>query len=117
MELSEKDITHLENITEYCKNINIAIDELSIDYDNFYASTSKKAVLAFFVEQIGEEANHLSKDFRSNHPEMDWEAIINFRHHIVHAYTGIVPDVLWDTVQNDIPELYNFCTKLLKAPK
>ena len=74
---------------------------------------SKKAVLAFFVEQIGEEANNLSKEFRQAHPEMDWEAIVNFRHHIVHAYIGVIPDVLWDTVQNDIPELMDFCSKLL----
>lgn len=113
MELSDKDTLHLENILEYCNDINSAIEELSIDYDSFNSSVARRGVLAFFAEQIGEEAGKLSADFKKNHPEMDWKAIVNFRNHIAHAYIGVIPDVLWDTVQSDIPELRDFCNRLL----
>lgn len=113
MEINDRDLLHIENILEFCNDIFSTIDEFSIDYDSFNASTARKGVLAFFVEQIGEEANKLSPNFRQSHSEIDWKAIINFRHHIVHAYIGVIPDVLWDTVQNDIPELKNFCELIL----
>ncbi|MDO4987386.1 MAG: DUF86 domain-containing protein [Candidatus Saccharibacteria bacterium] len=109
MEPSDK--LHLENILSFCDDINSAIDELSIDYDAFYESTAKRGALAFFVMQIGEEAGKLSKTFRESQTEMDWPAITNFRNHIAHGYIGVIPDVLWDTVQSDIPELRDFCAK------
>ena len=71
-------------------------------------------MLAFFVEQIGEEAGKLSSEFKQAHSEMDWRAIVNFRNHIAHAYVGVIPDVLWDTVQSDIPELRTFCQKAIQ---
>lgn len=108
------DLLHIENIANFCEDISSSIDEFSIDYDGFQSSAAKKGVLAFFVEQIGEEAHKLSKDFRDNHPEIDWSAVINFRHHIAHAYIGVIPDVLWDTVQNDIPELCDFCKEYIE---
>ena len=111
--MENKDLLHIENILSYCDDISNAIDELNINYDSFITSKTQKGVLAFFVEQIGEEAGRLSPVFRSKHSEMDWPAIINFRHHIVHAYIGVIPDILWDTIQNDIPELRDFCTKVL----
>ena len=114
MELNDKDRLHLENILEFCDDIYSAIDELSIDYDSFNASIARRGVLAFFVEHIGEEANKLSEEFKDSHSEIDWKAIIGFRHHIAHAYVGVIPDVLWDAVQSDIPELRDFCVRLIK---
>ena len=112
--MDPRDSLHLENILNLCNEIFSAVDELSIDYDAFYNSSARRGVLAFFVEQIGEEAGRLSSEFRDAHSEIDWRAAINFRHHIAHAYVGVIPDVLWDTVQNDIPELRDFCIKKLQ---
>lgn len=112
--MEPRDRTYIEIIVSYCDEIENAIDELNIDYDAFMSSLARRGVLAFFVEQIGEMAGKLSKEFRENHPEMDWPAIISFRHHIAHAYVGVIPDVLWDTVQNDVPELKNCLKALLK---
>lgn len=111
--MNPKDVLHLENIVEYCNDLKSAFEELSIDYDAFIESKVLRASIAFFVEHIGEEAGKLSEEFQKSHPEMDWKAIVNFRHHIVHGYHGVITEVLWDTAQNDVPELCNFCEKML----
>lgn len=112
---TSKDLLHLENIVNFCDEIASAISELKISKESFENSAAQKAVLAFFVEHIGEEAGKLSTGFTAANSEIEWKAIIGFRNRIVHAYTGIDTDVLWDTVENDIPALRKFCAGMLKA--
>lgn len=69
------------------------------------------------VEIIGEACYMLTKEFRQSHPEMDWDAIEGMRHVLVHGYYKIKPEQLWDTVQNDIPELLPYIEGLLDEYK
>ncbi|MCD6552915.1 MAG: DUF86 domain-containing protein [Anaerolineae bacterium] len=38
-------------------------------------------------------------------PSLPWDDIIGMRHRLVHAYFDINLDILWTTVQKDLPEL------------
>ena len=40
-------------------------------------------------EIIGEAANRIPEDFKSNHPEIEWRRMIGFRNRIIHEYFGI----------------------------
>jgi len=57
------------------------------------------------VEIIGEAVYKLTKEFREQHSEIEWDIIEGMRHVLVHDYYKIKPDQLWDAVQNDIPKL------------
>lgn len=57
------------------------------------------------VEIIGEAVYKLTKEFRTAHPEIDWDAIEGMRHVLVHGYYQIKPRQLWNTIEKDIPEL------------
>lgn len=59
------------------------------------------------VEIIGEAANMLTQEFRDTHTELPWRAITGMRNVIVHDYVNIHEDMLWDTIQNDVPVLKN----------
>ena len=63
------------------------------------------------VEIIGEAVYMLTKEFRAQHPDVDWEVIEGMRHVLVHGYYQIRPSQLWNTVANDIPELKPFIEK------
>lgn len=65
------------------------------------------------VEIIGEACYKLTKEFRESHPEMDWDVIEGMRHVLVHDYYQIRPEQLWDTIQNDIPELKAYLERLI----
>lgn len=103
----------LQMIVNYCDNISQMITEFSLNEELICSHLGYRAMIAFFVQQIGECASKLSPEFRNQHPEIEWGMIIGFRHHIVHAYGKIIPEILWDTVQNDIPELRDFCDSVL----
>ena len=57
------------------------------------------------LEIIGEAVYKLTKEFRNEHPEVDWEIIENMRHVLVHGYYTIKPIQVWSTIENDLPEL------------
>ena len=109
----DKDLFLLKTISSYCDDILAAIKRFSIDGEKVKNDSDLRALLAFFVQQIGETASKLSDDFKESHPEIEWKTIIGFRNRIVHAYGKIIPEILWDTVQNDIPELKGFCAGMV----
>ena len=57
------------------------------------------------LEIMGEAANRLPRNFRSQHPEIDWYRIIGLRHRIVHSYFGIDLDMIWEIIQWDVPDI------------
>jgi len=57
------------------------------------------------VEIIGEAAYQVSRATRDRLPGIPWEDITGMRHRLVHAYFDINLDILWQTIQNDLPAL------------
>lgn len=57
------------------------------------------------IEIIGEAAYQTSDETRAKLPDIPWDDIIGMRHRLVHAYFDINLDILWQTVQNDLPPL------------
>ena len=69
----------------------------------------RKLVLALVkaIEIIGEAACQVSQAGRDQAPDIPWEDMTGMRHRLVHAYFDINLDILWQTVQEDIPALIN----------
>ncbi len=57
------------------------------------------------IEIIGEAASKVSVEARSALPEVPWTEITAMRNRLIHAYFDINLDILWRTVQEDIPVL------------
>jgi uncharacterized protein with HEPN domain len=57
------------------------------------------------VEIIGEAAYQISVTTQEQLLGVPWEDIIGMRHRLVHAYFEINLDILWETVQKDLPPL------------
>lgn len=57
------------------------------------------------LQIIGEACRKLSERFRERHPEVPWRQITGMRHHLIHGYFDIDPDVVWVAISERIPEL------------
>jgi len=77
----------------------------------------RKLVLALVkdVEIIGEAAYQVSNEVRDQMSPIPWDDIIGMRHRLVHAYFDINLDILWRTVQDDLPPLAAELERLLFA--
>jgi uncharacterized protein with HEPN domain len=65
------------------------------------------------IEIIGEASRNISDEFQEAHPELPWLQMRGIRNKIVHDYLEINQDVIWDTVQNDLPMLKTLVERLL----
>ncbi len=62
--------------------------------------------IMFRIIQISENNNHLSLDFKSKHPTIPWASIKGMRNKIVHEYGVINITIIYDTITNGIPLMY-----------
>ena len=63
-------------------------------------------------EIIGEAAGRVSSAFHEENPEIPWNEIRGMRNRMIHAYDDIDMDIVWETVQQDIPQLISRLERL-----
>ncbi len=56
-------------------------------------------------EILGEACNNLPDEIKKKNPGVPWRQITAFRNRIIHEYFGISMDIVWEIIQDDIPEL------------
>ncbi len=61
--------------------------------------------LVRLLSVIGEAAARVSEATRLKHSQISWADIVGMRNHLVHAYFDVDLDILWATVQDDLPPL------------
>jgi len=61
---------------------------------------------SFFHPQISRmRSTEGSRFFLENHPLIPWYKIIGMRNVLIHEYDHVDPDLVWETIRRDIPEL------------
>lgn len=96
--------------TLYLKDILDSISKIQeytngLIFDEFINNDEKIDAVVRNLEIIGEAANRLPKEIIEKHPEILWEKIISMRNKILHEYFGIDEDIIWKTINDDLPEL------------
>jgi uncharacterized protein with HEPN domain len=61
--------------------------------------------LTRLIELVGEASTRVDDQSRAWFPEVPWRAIKETRNRLIHAYDDIDPDVLWQIVTVDLPQL------------
>lgn len=80
--------------------------------------TDRKLNLALvrLLEILGEAANRVPTEDRSNHPQIPWSQLISLRNRLIHGYDQVDFDILWQIVTRDLPALEGELEKIVPAP-
>ena len=67
------------------------------------------------IEIIGESANKITDELKSTYDEIPWQDIVSMRNHLIHGYFNIDLDVVWSTVNEDLPFLIRSLGKIIPS--
>lgn len=95
-----KMLQHVNAILEYCKDC--------LTLEEFQKENMRVEAVVFNLMQLGELAKtELSEDCKKEIKSIPWNQIYGLRNRIVHGYSGVKMNVVWETVKDDLPELKN----------
>ena len=57
------------------------------------------------LEILGEAANKVSAETREKHKQIPWKEIIGMRNRLIHGYFDIDYEIVYKTINEDLPEL------------
>ena len=73
--------------------------------ERFMADETLRRAFVRSLEIIGEAAKKIPETFRGQYPEVQWRAMTGMRDRLIHDYLGVDYQLVWDVIQNRIPEL------------
>jgi uncharacterized protein with HEPN domain len=89
-------LLHARKALQFCANKSKA---------EFFQDDLVQFASARAVELIGEAASRMPPDVQDQYPSIPWKDIIGTRHRLIHGYDRVDLDIIWETIQNDLPAL------------
>ncbi len=111
--MDRKDLNRLEHMLDAAQAISVYIKKKSeSDLQN------DRLLLGGIIRElllIGEAANAVSSQTKSNIPSIPWRQVIGMRNQLIHGYFEISHRIIWTTVTEDIPQLITFLEKAIRS--
>ena len=98
-----KDNAYFEDILEAARAIRRFTDGVS--REQFKANEEKYEAVNRKFEIIGEAARRLSPEALKVFPDIPWKLITAMRNILIHDYDDVDLDIVWNTVQRDVPPM------------
>jgi uncharacterized protein with HEPN domain len=103
----------IEDILDAIAEIQTFTQSMNFDLFRDDPRTLKAVALNFVV--IGEAAARVPDAIADGHPEVAWSLMRGMRNRLVHDYFSIDAEIVWDTLQNDLPPLVVPLKRLLET--
>ena len=105
----------INDILEAINRIELYTSNLTID--DFSESQLYQDAIVRNLEIIGEAVKRLPDELIKKYPEIEWKKIAGLRDILIHAYFGIDIEIVWDVVQNKLPDLKDQISLILSKNK
>ncbi len=86
-----------------------------LDYEAFAADEKTAYAVVRALEIIGEAAKRIPQDVRDQTSSIPWRAMAGIRDKLIHDYTSVNLQVVWQTVIDDLPNLAPHIDQLIDA--
>jgi len=67
------------------------------------------------IEVVGEAAARVTPDGQAKYPSIPWPQVVGMRNRLIHGYDQVDLDILWDTIEDDLPPLITKLEKILES--
>jgi len=85
-----------------------------MDFEDFRKDYKLQLAVVRLLEIIGEASVKLSADLKNKYIRVPWVDIKGLRNRIVHDYSHIRIDIIWNTIKKNIPSFKKEMIKILE---
>jgi len=98
--------TDLQFIQDIMESVTAARDfVIGYDFESFSNERKTKSATIRELEIIGEASSRISSEKKNAYPDVPWRLLKDFRNVLSHEYFGVNNEIVWDIVQNKLPQL------------
>lgn len=97
-------------------NAKVAIENFvkGMDFDEFKNNGLVSSVVIKKFEIIREAAKNISEEVREKYPAISWKRMAGMRDRLIHFYFGVKYELVWETIQKELPKLKSSIREILK---
>ena len=108
-------------LPDYLQHIALAIQRIQryvagLSASAFAADDKTQDAVLRNIEVIGEAARNVQRhhaDFAAAQAQVPWAVLVGMRNRVSHGYFAVDWDLIWATIQHDLPALYAQINALL----
>lgn len=103
---------HLSDILDSMNKIEFFTKDMN--FDDFKNDDKTFYAVIRALEIIGEAVKKLPKTIKNKYGKIPWRQIAGMRDKLIHDYFGVDPEVVWETIKTDIPQVKPLIEKIHK---
>ena len=111
----DRNIGAREHIVVYCQQIEQTVERFGNSAETFQNDPIYRNAAALCILQIGELVGKLTDEFREQHPAVPWRQIKAMRNIVAHSYGTVDPEITWEIITDEIPQLMAYCEQIIAA--
>ncbi len=104
-------LDRIRDILEAIDEIQSFVKGMDLDAFGNDPRTIRAIELDFII--IGEAANAIPDEIVAQYAHIPWTIMKAMRNRLVHVYFSVAPQILWETIQQDLPPVKILLNQLL----
>jgi uncharacterized protein with HEPN domain len=105
------DIVRLQHMLEHAREAVAMIENK--DRTNLQRDRMLELSLIRLIEVVGEAAARVTPEGHEEYPSIPWSQVVSMRNRLIHGYDQVDLNILWDTIEDDLPPLIEELEKIL----